>query len=174
MLGPVGAGIFYVKKAHHDFLKPTLLGSWNVVSPKFVAQEKINFYEGARRYEPGTLNVPGILGMEASLNLLLEVGIENISSRILHLRKYLLERLVSYGFQDVLGGDVTRSGIISVMHPDWDLRRLFQKLSDDKITASLRFTRVGQTVLRFSPHFYNTEEELCRVSDSLDELSQSL
>ena len=86
LLGPAGAGIVYVSREKFDLLEPALLGSWNVVSPQFVAQESIDFYEGARRYEPGMLNLPGIVGMAASLEMLLSLGIEAISERILELR----------------------------------------------------------------------------------------
>src|SRR5205085_6666177 len=38
MLGPSGAGIFYVKESRQDLLRPAILGGWNVVSPNFIAQ----------------------------------------------------------------------------------------------------------------------------------------
>ncbi|HOE67768.1 MAG TPA: aminotransferase class V-fold PLP-dependent enzyme, partial [Candidatus Hydrogenedentes bacterium] len=53
LLGPCGAGIFYVKTACRERLRPALVGSWNVVSPQFVAQDAIQFETGGRRYEPG-------------------------------------------------------------------------------------------------------------------------
>jgi len=56
MLGPLGAGIFYVKRRHFDLLRPTLLGAWNVRSPGYVAQPGIAFEDSARRFEPGSLN----------------------------------------------------------------------------------------------------------------------
>ena len=67
MLGPDGAGIFYVAREHHERLRPSLLGSWNVRSPQFIAQHEIRFYPGARQYEPGMLNHPGIVGMAEGL-----------------------------------------------------------------------------------------------------------
>jgi len=173
LLGPVGAGIFYVSKAMQDVLKPTLLGSWNVQSPGFTAQADIQFYDGARRYEPGTLNMPGILAMAASMQLLLEFGIDNIAQRILSLRAFLLTRLQQAGFMpyitatDEHENDKNHSGIITVSHPTKDLKELYAKLESNSISASLRQNRQGQDLLRFSPHFYNTEEELARTADLL-------
>jgi selenocysteine lyase/cysteine desulfurase len=170
MLGPAGAGIVYVKREHHDFLRPTLLGSWNVVSPEFVAQERIAYYEGARRYEPGILNLPGIVAMEASLRLLLDVGIENVAQRILTLRGLLVEGLRPLGYRlygpwEERDVDIARhaSGIVTVTHPEKDLKALFDRLAANGVVASLRQDRSGQPLLRLAPHFYNTEAELERV-----------
>ncbi len=70
MLGPLGAGIFYVKRKNFDVLKPALLGAWNVRSPGFIAQPEIAFEATARRYEPGALNLLALHGMKASLELI--------------------------------------------------------------------------------------------------------
>src|SRR5262245_42642751 len=48
MLGPCAIGIVMVKRQHFDRLRPTLLGSWNVYSPGFIAQEKIRFMPTAQ------------------------------------------------------------------------------------------------------------------------------
>ena len=48
MLGPLGAGIFYVKRNHFETLRPTLLGAWNVRSPGFVAQPEHRLRGNAR------------------------------------------------------------------------------------------------------------------------------
>ena len=57
MLGPLSAGIVYVRKAHFARLRPILLGAANVRSPDFIAQEEIVFPDTAARYEPGVLNL---------------------------------------------------------------------------------------------------------------------
>ena len=75
MLGPLAIGIVYVRKECFDLCRPTLLGSWNVKAPGFVAQEEIEFHPTAQRYEPGAMNVMGIFGMKAAIDLLLEIGI---------------------------------------------------------------------------------------------------
>jgi selenocysteine lyase/cysteine desulfurase len=171
MLGPAGAGIFYVKKERQEMLRPSLLGSWNVVSPQFIAQEGIQFHPGARRYEPGTFNVPGIVGMGASLDLLLGLGIDRIGSRILALRKVIVGGARKLGYRLYAEGwdvsascsDGQRSGILSFTHPDRDLRALARRMAAEKIQVSLRQDRAGTAFLRLSPHFYNTEAEAARV-----------
>ncbi|GMU93595.1 MAG: aminotransferase [Candidatus Hydrogenedentota bacterium] len=177
MLGPCGAGIVYVSERHHELVRPTLLGSCNVVSPHFIAQSAIRFEHGARRYEPGALNLPGILGMGAALRLLLELGIERVGTRILNLRRALLEKLRPLGFETWLrphdegagATESTHSGIVTVTHPTLDMKAVFKKLDRAGVTASLRQNSRGVTFVRFSPHFYNTFEEIDRIADVLSD-----
>ncbi|NUM56503.1 MAG: aminotransferase class V-fold PLP-dependent enzyme [Candidatus Hydrogenedentes bacterium] len=175
LLGPMAAGIVYVKREHQELLRPSLLGAWNVVSPGFVAQDAIRYESSARRYEPGALNVPGIIGMLASMELLLDCGIDAVGKRLLALRRALLERLRDLRFRAILDGmdsmdgmDNLRegpSGIVTVTHDDRDMKALFKHLDANGVTASLRQDRAGTTYIRFSPHFYNTVEEVDRVAE---------
>ncbi len=171
MLGPAGAGIVFVREERFEELQPTLLGSWNVVSPDFIARQDIDFEEGARRYEPGTLNFPGIAGMRASLELLLDAGIDRIAARLLELRGILLDRLQALGFVPILEDvpDANASGIVSVTRGDMDLKPVFDAMAAERIHVSLRKDRAGTAFLRFSPHFYNTEDEIDRALAVLQE-----
>lgn len=170
MLGPNGAGILYVKRSRQEQLEPTLLGAWNVLSPNYIAQHEIRYHPGARRYEPGTLNIPGILSMLASLRLLLEIGIEDVARRILDLRRHLVESVRPLGYRLYLEDwglsaedESGASGIIPLIHPGRDVAGVAGTLDDEGIRVSLRHDREGRPVLRFSPHFYNTFEEIDRA-----------
>ena len=99
MLGPMSAGIVYVREELHDLLRPALLGSWNVQSPNFIAQETISFEKGGRRFEPGAMNMAGILGMKAGIELLLEAEIPDISAQLLTLLDHFVSGFVSLGWQ---------------------------------------------------------------------------
>ncbi len=169
MLGPMSAGIFYVREELQEQLRPALLGSWNVRSPRFIAQERIAFEPGGRRYEPGVLNVNGILGMKAGLELILEVGVDVIAAQLLRLKTRLIERLTPLGFRHLgPAGGPNASGITSFWREPGhglDLPELFERLTAQRIHPSLRHDRGGRALLRFSPHFYNTEAEMARVAD---------
>jgi len=175
MLGACGSGIFYVDERLQDRLAPWLLGSWNVVSPEFVAQPDIVLERGGRRYEPGTLNLPGIVAMTESLRLLLDIGVEAVAARLLKLRRHLVERLSTKGYylylQDwedsELASDRHRSGIVTVFHKDHDMAAAFEKLKAAGIVPSLRRNRAGLAMLRFAPHAYTREEELDRAVELL-------
>lgn len=169
MLGPLAIGIVYVARRNFERCRPTLLGSWNVRSPEFVAQDEIVFEETARRYEPGVLNIAGMYGMKASLDLLLETGLERVENAVLDTRDYLDVILRDLGFESISPepGHPMRSGIVTMRHPDRAAAALFEALEKERIAASLRTFRDGSQWLRFSPHFYNTRDEAERVRDVL-------
>ncbi len=168
LLGPMAMGIVYVAEQHFETVRPTLLGAWNVNSPRFLTQDHIEFVPTAQRYEPGVLNATGVYGLKAALELLLAEGISNVAERLLALKASLLALLRPLGFQ-VLGPETGRnaSGITTVWHPQVSASVLFKALEQADVVASLRHDRAGQDYLRFSPHFYNTEAELQRVAEVL-------
>lgn len=163
LLGPPSAGVVYVAAARQEQLRPSLYGAWNVVSPDFVARDEIAFESGARRYEPGVLNAAGLLGMEASMNLLAGIGIKRIASRLLELKAHLCEGLAAQGLT-VIGprSGSAASSITSCFDPARPaaLGDRFAALQGASVVASLRHDRSGCPHLRFSPHFYNTHAEI--------------
>ncbi len=170
MLGPMTAGIFYVKRSRFEELRPSLIGAWNVKSTNFIAQDAVEFEPGGRRYEPGVLNSQGLLGMQASMDMLTGVGIDAVAKRLLELKQALCEGLDGLNFT-VLGprsGD-NASGITSFTDLDQPIRipKLFQILADQGVVASFRHHRNGVPYIRFSPHFYNTHAEVKTVIEAL-------
>jgi cysteine desulfurase / selenocysteine lyase len=164
LLGPLAIGIVYVRKECFDLCRPTLLGSWNVKAPGFVAQEEIEFHPTAQRYEPGAMNVMGIFGMKAAIDLLLEIGIPRVADRILTITARLAGGLQELGFTPL--GPTTgpnASGILTVSRPGTDMETLFERLTAANIVCSSRQDRQGRHYIRFSPHFYNTEREVDQV-----------
>ena len=121
------------------------------------------------KYEAGTQNLLGLVGLIAAMELALEMGVENIAAELLRKRELLVPALQTKGFT-VLNADAkteNASGIVSFFQPGKDLTALNQKLSDAGIVASLRTDRKGQNYIRLSPHFYNTDAELQRVLELL-------
>jgi selenocysteine lyase/cysteine desulfurase len=169
LLGPCAAGVLYVRRELQEKLNPPLYGWHNVKNLNFVAQEQIVFRSGAVKYEAGTQNLLGLVGMIASMELALEIGVENIAAELLRKRALLVPALQKKGFT-VLNADVkpeNAGGIVSFYQPGKDLTALNQKLSEAGIVASLRTDRKGQNYIRLSPHFYNTDAELRRVLELL-------
>ena len=169
MLGPMAIGIVYVAKRNFELCRPTLLGSWNVHSPQFLAQETMKFHETAQRYEPGVLNVTGVYGMQASLEMLETTGLETVSSTILDVRDHLHGLLEQMGFEFLSPSceEPLRSGIVTARHTGADINSLFSALERERITASLRVARESGEWLRFSPHFYNTRADMERIAEVL-------
>ena len=169
MLGPCAAGLLYVRKEVQDQLDPITFGWHNVRCPNFVTQEDLAFRSGAKRYEAGTHNLLGLIGMSAGLELLLEVGIESIARELLRKRAWIVPALQGKGYT-VLHPDAppaNASGIVTFYRPNTDLATIHQRLAQANVVASLRGSRSGQDYLRFSPHFYNTDAELQRAMELL-------
>jgi cysteine desulfurase/selenocysteine lyase len=169
LLGPCGAGLMAVRQDVQEKLKPPIYGWHNVRCPDFVAQEQIVLRTGAARYEAGTHNLLGLVGLVEGMRLLLELGVENIALELLRKRAWLVPALQAKGYT-VLNADAAPescSGITSFYRPGYDLTPLHQKLLDANVITSLRVDRTGQKYTRLSPHFYNTDDELRRVLELL-------
>jgi selenocysteine lyase/cysteine desulfurase len=168
MLGPSGAGILYVKKNRADLLRPPILGGWNVVSPNFIAQRKVEFETGGRKFEPGAYTHSVIAGLRAAVELLLEAGPTEISNQIGTLNRALRDRLAPAGFEFLSPGDEkNRCGILTFRHPRVSSETLWEAAEKNDIVISLRFDRANHSWLRVSPHFYNTDAEMKKIADVL-------
>jgi len=175
LLGPCGAGILYVRQAIQDKLRPIVHGWHNVRCPGFVSQEQLVYLTDARRYEAGSASLVGLAGLAAGMELLLEVGVENIASELLRKRALLLPALHAQGW-NVLQADApasNASAILSLDKPGADMAEVRRKLMDAKIHTSLRVDRQARQYVRLSPHFYNTDAELHRLVDTLSVSSRS-
>ncbi|HWI58700.1 MAG TPA: aminotransferase class V-fold PLP-dependent enzyme [Bacillota bacterium] len=169
LLGPCGAGVMYVRQSLQERFNPPVFGWHNVRCPDFVAQEQIAWHSGPEKYEAGTHNLLGLVGLLAGIRLLLETGVENIARELLRKRAWLVPALQAKGYT-VLQADAgpeNASGITTFYQPGKDLTPLHQKLLEAGIITSLRTDRAGQKYIRLSPHFYNTEAELQRVLDQI-------
>ena len=125
LLGPCGAGLFFVRQSLQEKLRPAVYGWHNVRCPNFVAQEQLVYPPDARRYEAGSANLLGLVGLNAAVELLLEIGVENIAARLLQLRGLLMPALQQKGWT-VLQADApaqNASGIVSFYRPGADCRR---------------------------------------------------
>lgn len=173
MLAPEGCGIFYCREDLIPALHPNVVGWMNMVNASDYGQYQFEFQGDARRFEPGSYNIPGIMGLGASLELILEHGIENIWSRIESLTARLCDGLKSKGYRVFSPrGAGERSGIVvfdlPLPLPPPDGRNV---PAAEKIVAELE-TRgiiivVREGRLRASPHFYNTPEQIDQLVGAL-------
>lgn len=166
MLGPEGAGIFYIRKDRIEQIHPLVAGWLCMTNPHDYCDYRFEFRPGAARYEPGCWNVAGMMGLGASLDVLLETGIVSVWARIHELTERLREGLRSLGAAPTPALDwQEQSGVVTFKTPDgWPLEpaAIVERLRERKIDIAAREGR-----LRVSPHFYNT-------SDQIDELLSAL
>jgi selenocysteine lyase/cysteine desulfurase len=165
MLGPCGAGLLYVNKSVQDRLNPPIYGWNNVRCPNYVAQEQIVFRPGSQKYEAGTHNLLGAVGLVAALQLITDLGLDNIARELSRKRGFLASAIQSKGYSVLQSNAApeTTSSILSFFKPGADISALHQKLMDARIFTSLRTDRTLQKYIRLSPHYYNTDAELQRM-----------
>jgi selenocysteine lyase/cysteine desulfurase len=157
LFGPQGIGIMYIKKQ--------LLGIMNLKNTGWlsVAWKDFQHFEvippvkrSAARYEEGTRNLLGMVGMREHLKLFLQIGPESIEKRIEALRGMIVKGLEEKGCTFLSPIDFQAgSGIVTFRHPKKRSEKLYEELMARKIIVSIR-----EDWIRVSPHFYNTEEEI--------------
>jgi cysteine desulfurase/selenocysteine lyase len=155
LFGPSGAGFLYVNRRnlgvlgtrHTGWLGAGWSGFENIAALPAL-------YPDARRFEMGTRNIIGILAFSENINILLQYGINNVQTRIGALKTSLRQFFEDYGFVILTPAQGVQSGIITV-RPQGPASPLYRYLRESGVILSLR-----NECLRFSPHFYNSEEEV--------------
>ena len=168
LLGPLGIGILYIKKKNIKNIYPILAGWKSVEDCNNYLNYNLNFLGSAQRFEPGALNIIGIIGLHAALKMLLEIKIENISERLRNVREILVYSLKAKGYE-IVGPTDSRfsSGITSFTSKNRDITNLREELVSNGFIVSLRHGLNGNKCIRVSPHFYNTDDEISRFLSSI-------
>lgn len=175
LLGPQAMGLMMVRREAFSRLRPALVGWKSVAAPREYHSANLSFPDDARRYEPGSLNAVGLVGLHASLELLLEVGIAPIARHLACLRAALVEGLQARGYR--IAGDpapALPSGITTFQRPGRSMSDLCQWLDARNVVVSLRRDSQGGEWLRAAPHFYTTGEEIGLFLELLDAAEQAL
>ena len=159
MLGPEGCGILYISRELQEQVAPVEFGWTNVASYNDYGARDMALRRDAGRYECGTLNTIGCFGLRASIEFLLEVGIERIAATVQGLGDRIDEGVREKGYQVAsLRTPESGAGIVSFRKTGSDSAALVDKLREQGIIAAARAGWV-----RTSPHFYITGEEIDRA-----------
>jgi cysteine desulfurase / selenocysteine lyase len=164
LLSPWGSGFMYVRRDLIARLSPPVTG-WMAFEgtddlTRLTAYSDALRSDG-RRFELATLPYQDFAGMNASLGLILELGVERIQAHLQRLHQPVL------AWAERIGAPVTSprgahgSGIVCLA-PD-NVTDVYRRLKAARIICSLR-----EGAIRLSPHGYNTVEEMERVAAVLD------
>lgn len=165
LLGSEGAGILYVRRELVDMLHPVGIGWNSVIGARNFGKIDFRLKPNSGRWESGSLNVGGIAGLGASLELLLEITIPLIRERVIELTDYLCDRAEKIGLEVYSSRrPEDKSGIVSLVVPNADPVLLVRKFKKEGVVINQRAGR-----LRVSPHFYNNHDEIDRLIDLLQD-----
>lgn len=166
LCAPFGTGFAYIRRGLLERMEPVLVGWTGMTACSDLASltdYRWGFRHDARRFEVGTLPFHDFAGFAASLELLLEVGVERIALHTQSLLAPILkwaeahEEVQRVSFAD----PARRSAILSFRTPA--MERVFERLQAAGVTCGFR-----EGAIRLSPHLYNDAEDLARVLEVLD------
>jgi cysteine desulfurase/selenocysteine lyase len=162
MCGPEGTALFYCRKQVQPLLQLRQYG-WHMLKHAFdfshpsheldISQQ---IADSAQRFESGSPNMMGIAALNASLGLLLDIGIENIQAGLIDNVDYLFRQLAAFSDIKILTPteNARYAGIVTFQKQAVDNVKLYQHLQANNVICAYR----GDGI-RFSPHFY-TEPQL--------------
>jgi cysteine desulfurase / selenocysteine lyase len=163
LLGPPGSGFLYVRRELLDDLAPgAYVGTSSVVDAANFLDYNFTLQSTAERFLFGSQNFIGMIGLHECIALIQEIGIERIGQRVLALAGTAIAALHKRGYRVSAPAPEQRSGIViaEVDDPEAVSARL-------KAAGIISIPR-GRGV-RFAPHFYNTEAEILRAVETLDQ-----
>jgi len=163
LLGPEGAGLLYIKRDWIDRLRPIGVGWKSVVSDYNSAGIDFTLKPSAGRWEGGTFAMAPLQAFAQSLRLLLEVGPDQVSRRILD-RADAVRAVARSADWSVYGSTRPEdgSGIVAISKPGVDHVAFAQTLRERRIALACRRGR-----LRISPHIYTDADDLGRLAEAL-------
>ncbi|MBL36947.1 MAG: aminotransferase [Xanthomonadales bacterium] len=160
LLAPEGLALFWSRPSARNRLR-TMQTGWRMW-PDMFNFERSDWTrpESARRFEPGTLNMAGIHGLEASLELLQGIDPETRAGQLLDRTGWLID-----GLERMPGVDIVtpvergrRAGIVCFVPAGLDPDAVLKQLASRSIFAARR----GRSV-RLSPNFYTPEDQIARA-----------
>lgn len=184
--GPMGLGILYIRKKIMNDFEPIFIGSGSaeiidVLSNKNIKEkektktkQKIQYHDYPEKFHSTFRNYPGLAGLEASLRYILRIGVSTIRKKNIKLASILRDDLVKIDdifFHESQDPDL-RSSIVCFSfkkNNEENTQKLVTFLQKDGIVLALR--EIGNIqIVRASPHFYNTEDEMISTSNAIKTL----
>ncbi len=168
LLGPEGIALFYCKAEIRDSLNLHQFG-WHMVKDVGNYDSKESGYaDSGRRFECGSPNMLGIHALSASLSLIEEIGMENISANIINNISYLIDLLKNIPGLTFVSPTIKPhyAGIVTFTIEGTNMPELYSKLMKNRLICA---NRAGG--IRFSPHFYTSRKI---IDNSLEVLVSSI
>ncbi len=165
LLSPEGTGVLHCSGRIVKDIHPVLLGWKSIVNDGEYETIDFELKPNALKFEEASFNVLGIFALGASVEMLLEIGIERVCSRIQNLGDIIIEQADKRGFTIKTPKNKNeRAGIIS-FSGNFDPAGLKDSLLTKNVIVNVRGGG-----LRVAPHFYNTEDDVAALFKYIDEI----
>ena len=165
-LGPMGIGVLYGKKELLEKMPPFLRGGEMI---EYVTRETATYAELPHKFEAGTVNACGAVGLKAALDYLKDVGFDFIENNDNALASFIMDGMKQIPHVHVIGNDDSNRhcGIVTFTIDDVHPHDIASMLSSENIAVRaghhcaqplMQKLGVGSTA-RASVYFYNTKTE---------------
>jgi selenocysteine lyase/cysteine desulfurase len=157
MLGPEGIALFYCKQEVMELLELHQYGWHMVKDVGNYASKEWEVADTAQRFECGSPNMLGIHALSASLSLIEEIGIENISKNLINNISYIIDNIKNIdGLKFISPIEKDQfAGIVTFNIEGMNMAEMYFKLMKNKVICA---NRAGG--IRFSPHFYTSKTKI--------------
>ena len=169
MMAPAGIGFAYISPLVKDKVDPTYVATSSInYDFKNFLDYKLDFRKDGAAYENSTPNTLGMIGLESSIELFLQLGVENIFSHILDLQNIFIEEMKESDF--IIESNleaIHRSNILIFSHKDRIKNEFIQK----ELEAENIFIALREGFLRLAPHIFNNESDILSLTEKLKKIS---
>ncbi len=164
LCSPEGCGILYLSDRARERVEPALVGWISVETPWDFDDREQPFKNSTLAWESGTGGSSLFYGLEQSLELLNETGLDKIESYVVDLSDQLCDRLQGLNYEMISSrSESERSAIVCVKHNGGlNCNEIFEELQKNNIVVSPRGDR-----LRIAPHFFNNSQDIERLVEEL-------
>jgi len=175
MFGPTGIGVLYGKEEHLAIMEPMRFGGDMIRDVSF---EETTFALPPQRFEAGTTNIAGVIGLGYAIDYLLEFDRAEIHVRMKELRNYALDRLAEVPGIRIVGEAAQCSGIVSFMLGEVHPHDVATFLGAEQIAVRaghhctqplMRYLQIPATT-RASFSIYTQESEIDSLKTCLKEI----
>ena len=161
LMGGPGIAFLYARRDVAEAARPSAVGWWGVADPFAFDVEHLDPGKGARRFEYGTPAVAAIYAARAGIELLREVGVETVRLRHMALSQRLVDGAVAQSWTVRCPTNAReRTAIVTLEHPE-------PQRAVDTLRAAGVITDSRPGLIRLSPHYFNTEDEMDRALELL-------
>ena len=168
LCGPMGTGIFYCGKP--NLLLPTDVGGESAI----LFKNKLVYKDIPNKFQTGFRNYVGAVGLNESINYLLEIGLNKIRNIVIKLSNILRNELLKIKNVTIYGpaDPNMRTSIVSFNLNDVDPHLVVNRLDKKKIVIAVREI-YNKKIIRISPHFFNTEDEIMTVVNEIKRIAMT-
>ncbi len=164
LIGGPGIAYMYVNRERISELQPSITGWFSHAHQFNFDPHHLEFHEDARRFEAGTPAVSAVYAGKAGLQIINEIGADNLRRRTSELNQDLVGRLRERGFKLRIPDDPDRQAGMTIVEAD-DPMGITRALAERKIVVDKR-----PGAVRISPYFYNDEQENEVVVEAMREI----